>query len=86
MAKLSAKIVDSHLCNVINKDLKEFSYADAAKVASVRPAYKKKCRNTMENYRPISILNTFSNIYERYIHDSFTPFIKGELIVHAMGL
>ena len=75
LAKLSANIADSHLCNVINKDINKFSYAGEAKVASVRPMYKKKCRNTIENYRPVSILNTFSKIYERYIHDSITPFI-----------
>jgi len=76
IAKLSANIVDSHLCNAINKELRKFCYADAAKIASVRPKYQKKCRNTIENYRPVSILNAFSKIYERYIHDSLTPFIN----------
>ena len=49
---------------------------DAAKIASVRPFYKKKCRNTIENYRPVLILNTFSKIYERYFPDSLIPYIN----------
>ena len=74
--KLSANVIDSHLCNIINKDLQDSSFPDAAKIASVRPIYKKKCRNTIENYRPVSVLNTFSKIYERYIHNSLIPYIN----------
>ena len=73
LVKLSAYITDSHLCNIINKGIQNSSFPDAAKIASVRPIYKKNCRNTMENFRPVSILNTFSKIYERYIHDSLIP-------------
>ena len=76
LVKLSANVIDSHLCNIINKGLQNYSFPDAAKIASVRPIYKKKCRNTIENYRPVSILNTFSKIYERYIHDSLIPYIN----------
>ena len=36
----------------------------------------KKCRNTTENYRPISILNTFSKICERDIHHSLFLYIN----------
>ena len=30
----------------------------------------------MENYVPVLILNTFSEIFERYIRDSLIPFIN----------
>ena len=53
-----------------------FSFPDAAKIASVRPICKKKCRNTIENYRPVTILNAFSKFFERYIHDSLIPYIN----------
>ena len=74
LVKVSANVIDSYLCNIINKGLQNSSFPDAAKIASVRPIYKKKCRNTIENYRPVSVLNTFSKIYERYIHNSFIPY------------
>ena len=38
-----------------------------AKIASIKPAYKN--RSDKNNYRPVSILNGFSKIYERYIND-----------------
>ena len=76
LGKLSANVIDSHLFNIINKGLQNSSFPDAAKIASVRPIYKRKCRNSIENYRPVSMLNTFSKIYERYIHDSLIPYIN----------
>ena len=76
LVKLSPNIIDSHLCHIINKGLQNYSFPEAAKIESVRPIYKKKCRNTIEYYRPASILNTFSKIYERYIHDSLIPRIN----------
>ena len=48
LVKLSANIVDSHLCNIINKDLKSNYFSDGAKIASVRPTYKKKSRHHVE--------------------------------------
>ena len=76
LVKLSPNIIDSHLCHIINKGLQNYSFPEAAKIESVRPIYKKKCRNTIEYYRPASILNTFSKIYERYIHGSLIPRIN----------
>ena len=76
LVRLPANVIDSHLCNIINKGLQNSSFPDAAKIASVRPIYKKKCRNTIENYRPAMILNTFFKIYERFIHNSLIPYIN----------
>ena len=59
LVKLSANIADSHLCNIINKDLKSNSFSDEAKIATARPIYKKKCRHQVQNYKPVSILNAF---------------------------
>ena len=73
---MSGANIDSHLCNIINKGPQNSSFPDAAKIALVRPIYKKKCRNTIENHRPVSVLNTFSKIYERYIHNSLIPYIN----------
>ena len=56
-------------------------FSDGGKIASVRPIFKKKLRHELENYRPVSILNTFSKIYERYIHNSLTPFVDNFLSV-----
>ena len=80
LVKLSANIVHSHLCIIIKKDLESNSFLDGAKIASVRPTYKKKSRHEVENYRPVSILNAFS-IYKRYIHNSLILFVDNFLSV-----
>ena len=45
LVKLSANVIDSHLCNIINKGLQNSSFPDAAKIAPVRPISKTKCGN-----------------------------------------
>ena len=62
-------------------DIENYSVPDNTKVATVRPIYKKKSRNELENYRPVSLLNAFSKIYERYIHNSITPFVNNFLSI-----
>ena len=73
---LSANIINSHLANIINHDLDNNSFSEGAKIATVRPIYKKSDRNKIENYRPVSILNCFSKVYERFFHEQFKPFVE----------
>ena len=55
---MSANIIDSHLANIINSDLKRDAFSDSAKVASIRPTFKGKGEKTeIQNYSPVSILN-----------------------------
>ena len=75
IVRLSANIIDSHLTNIINSDLLKDSFSEDAKTASVRPIFKKKERDKIENYRPVSILNCFSKIYEKFLLEAFKPFI-----------
>ena len=55
--------------------------SDNTKVATVRPIYKKKSRNELENCRPVFLLNDFSKIYKRYILNSITPFVNNFLSI-----
>ena len=75
IVRLSANI-DSHLMNIINNDLSNNSFSNEAKVATVRPIYKKKSHNKIENYRPVSILSCFSKVYEKFLLEKFKPFIN----------
>ena len=38
------------------------------------PIYKKEAKEDLKNYRPVSILNALSKIYETFIHKSIYPF------------
>ena len=53
-------------------DIENYNVSESPKVANVRPIYKKKSKNGLENYRPLLLLNTFSKIYERYTYNSIT--------------
>ena len=39
------------------------------KFADVTPLYKKKSKNSKDNYRPVSILSNISKVYQRCIYD-----------------
>ena len=73
IVRLSANI-NSHLMNIINNDLSNNSFSNEAKVATVRPIYKKKSHNKIENYRPVSILSCFSKVYNKFHLEKFKPF------------
>lgn len=51
------------------------------KIAKVCPIYKSGSKNEMANYRPISILPTFSKILEKAIATRLTSFIEKEKIL-----
>ena len=57
--KLSANVIDSHLANIINKDIDLNCYSESAKI---RPIFKKDEKTKVKNYRPVSLLNIFSKI------------------------
>ena len=48
---MSANIIDSHLANIINKDIDLNCYSENAKIANVRPIFKKDERIKVKNYR-----------------------------------
>ena len=61
--KLAVRVIESHLSNIINNDLSNNAFSDSAKLAPVRPIYKKDHKNEIKHYRPVRILNCFSKIY-----------------------
>ena len=70
--KTSANIIDFQLTYIINKDRKTKKYSKDAKTGLVRPVYKKDDRDQMKIYRPISLLNGFSKVFELFLHDSLS--------------
>ena len=73
--KLLANVIDVHLANIINKDIDLSCYSENAKISNVRPIFKKDERTKVKNYRPVSLLNTFSKIHKRFIHEN-SPLFK----------
>ena len=69
-----AYIIDKHLTNIINNDPLRNSFSDSAKITSVRPIFTKGERTEISNYRPVSILNCFSKIYDWFLHNQIASF------------
>ena len=49
------------------------------KLCLVRLVYNKDDSNKIKNYRPVSLLNGFSKVYERFLYDSLSTSIDKKL-------
>ena len=85
MIKIGADIIAEPLTQTINCCLLQSIFPDNAKIACVVPVDKgKPDKYDVLKYRPVSILNAFSKIYEKLIKNQlvsyfdkyFSPFIS----------
>ena len=73
---MSASVIDRHLSNIIACDISKNKYSEHAEIATVRPIFKKDGRIKIKNYRSVSLLNMFSKIYERLLHENRTNYVN----------
>jgi hypothetical protein len=59
------KHVISSLTYIINRSLATVIFPDMLKYSEIKPIYKNGDKNLIFNYRPISLLTSFSEIFER---------------------
>ena len=74
--QMAANVIDWHLSNIITCDISKNKYSEHAKTATVRPIFKKDDRTKIKNYRPVSLLNMFSKIYEKFLHENLTNYVN----------
>ena len=81
---MAAEPLSTPLSIAINNSFKYNIFPSNAKVACVKPLDKKtEDKHCISNFRPVSILNTFSNIYEKFaqnllvsnIEEFLSPFL-----------
>jgi hypothetical protein len=65
--KSSMPFILSPLIHICNRSLSTGIFPTRLKYSQVRPIYKKGERSELSNYRPISILTSFSKIFEKVI-------------------
>ena len=71
-----AEVIANPLAKLINTTmLDDLIFPNIEKDASVTPVFKKEDRQIKTNYRPISVLNVFSKIFERFLLNQLLPFI-----------
>ena len=59
-----------------NNSISDATFPSELKNADVIPVFKKKDRNNVENYRPVSILPNLSKIYERCLYDQMYKYFN----------
>ena len=69
----------------INQCISKSIFPSDLKLADVTPVYKKKSKNSKDNYRPVSILSNISKIYERCIYDQIQLFFDSLLPKYQCG-
>ena len=74
--KLAAPVIVTPLTKIINLSISVSKYPDMMKEACITSVFKQDDRLRKENYRPISILNNFSEVFERYILEQLTSFFN----------
>ena len=69
----------------INQCIINTIFPSDLKLADVTPVYKKKSKNSKDNYRPVRILSNISKIYERCIYDQIQLFFDSLLSKYQYG-
>src|SRR3989442_1027811 len=80
--KSVSKCISPVLSSIINHSIQQGIFPDALKVAKVIPIYKCGEKSLLANYRPISILNTFSKIFEKVILKRLENYLDKKQILH----
>jgi hypothetical protein len=70
--KLSANYICSPLTHILNKSILSGIFPDRMKYLIVQPICKKGDKTNPTNYRPISLLTSFSKVFEKALHTRIT--------------
>ncbi len=69
-------VLANPLSHVFSRSLQEGLVPVQLKITKVIPIYKSGDRQSMDNYRPISLLNNFSKILEKIVSTRLTDFLE----------
>jgi hypothetical protein len=67
LLKLSSPFILIPLTHICNKSLSVGIFPDRLKYSEIKPLFKKGDKQNISNYRPISILTSFSKVLEKAV-------------------
>ena len=80
LIKIASEIISDPLTELINQALiRDLKFPCLEKIAGVTPVFKKEDRMEKSNYRPISVLNVFSKVFERFLLNQMIPYLDNVL-------
>ena len=78
--KAAGSVICEHLVFLINKSLSDGIFPSSLKLAKVIPLNKKSSKEDVNNYRPISLLVFWSNIFERNVFNQIFHYLEHSYI------
>ena len=79
--KASIYPVADVISNIINSSLQTGIYPDQLKIAKICPVFKSGERDLFVNYRPISVLSSFSKIFEKVMFNRLINYIDSKKVL-----
>jgi hypothetical protein len=79
--EISASFISSPLSYICNKSMLPGTFPTRLRYAIVKPVLKKGDNENVPNYRPISILTSFSKVLEKIIYDRLLKHIENNNIL-----
>ena len=79
--KISSNYITSPLTCICNRIILSGSFPDRLKYSIIKPVYKKDDKTNYSNYRPISLLISFSKIFEKAIYIRLTEYLLNNQIL-----
>lgn len=81
LIKISSPFISSPLTHICNKSLSSGTFPDRMKYAVVTPIFKKGDKHELSNYRPISILSSFSKVLEKVMYNQLQKHLNKHCIL-----
>ena len=80
--KVSLPVISVRICSLFNQCVASGYFAQGLKVAKVIPLLKGGLKESLENYRPITLLSSLSKIFERKIFNRMYNFANKQKILY----
>ena len=81
--KSLSNIISPILAKIVNDSMTNGHFPSSLKMAHIVPIHKSGSRNTVGNYRPISILSTYSKIFEKVVYSQLIKYLELKNILYS---
>ena len=78
---MSKDFICKPLTHIVNNSFKSGVFPDSLKTAKVIPIHKAGDKSDVKNKRPVSILNCFSKVFEKAIHQRLSKFLESHQLI-----
>ena len=82
--KENADILCPKLKDILNNCLDLGKFPDKLKLADISPIFKSEDSTLKKNYRPVSVLNVISKLFEKLINNQFVNYIDQHSLIASL--